>query len=480
MTEVAAQGAGESTGLKTVLLAAAALAILSIAAAIVSDGFIEADAATHFAYARFALHEPWVFVNIWARPLTTALFALPAAFAGRLGVRIISLACAIGCGLLAWRIAILQRYRWPALAAIFTFGQPLLFLHSFSEMTELPFALLLAAVFWAYRTERWSLFAILGALLPMGRPEGFGVVALIAAALLLHKKPWCILILPLPLVIWSYAGWIVDFRAGHWWKWLIVHWPYASMSDYQPGSFLHFVMRLPMLVSPVALPAMLIGCGLSLRARPLRDSHQSRCQFLIAAIPLTVLVIHSLLYWRGRLSSNGELRYLLIASPFWGLLSAAGWEWIWNRLHLPRPTAWAALAVVAAGAVNWQTNVVPLKMSADWQSAERLVRWYETTPMRKDYPRLVFAHPGIEYYLTEKERDSMASIVSKKSTVLDDPPGCLLVWDPGYSGMNSDPGYDVTVPEALAAGWREIPVPGRVGPGWRFFLSSQSIAPQPG
>ena len=49
---------------------------------------------------------------------------------------------------------------------IFTLAQPLAFLHSFAELTELPFALLLAGAFWAYVRRRWWAVAILAGLLP--------------------------------------------------------------------------------------------------------------------------------------------------------------------------------------------------------------------------------------------------------------------------------------------------------------------------
>src|SRR3954449_5139691 len=76
-------------------------AILSIAASLASQGFLEADGCTHYLYARFALSEPHYLVNIWGRPICTALYALPAVLGGRFGVRCCSLLLAIGCGLVA-------------------------------------------------------------------------------------------------------------------------------------------------------------------------------------------------------------------------------------------------------------------------------------------------------------------------------------------------------------------------------------------
>ena len=88
---------------------------LSIWAAIKSEGFLEADACTHYQYARFAFQQPHYFVNVWGRPICTAVYSVPAALGGRLGVRFMSLVLALGCSLVAYRIA--QNERQPLAGA---------------------------------------------------------------------------------------------------------------------------------------------------------------------------------------------------------------------------------------------------------------------------------------------------------------------------------------------------------------------------
>src|SRR4051812_40449783 len=163
-----------------ILIAVVAFSGMSIWGSVTSEGFLEADSCTHYLYARFAFTEPHYLVNVWGRPLCTGLYALPALFARRAGVRAASLALALCCGFLAHAIARRQRFRWPALALIFTLAQPLVFLHSFSELTELPFAALIGAAFLAYQRRQFLLMTCLVALSPLGRPEGFGFIALAA------------------------------------------------------------------------------------------------------------------------------------------------------------------------------------------------------------------------------------------------------------------------------------------------------------
>jgi len=277
---------------------------------------------------------------VWGRPLFTALYALPAAYGGLIGAHVLSLALAVGCALVAQSIARGQGYRWPVLALVFTLAQPLVFLHSFSELTELPFALLLGAAFLAYQRRRWLILAILTGLGPLARPEGFGFLLLAAVALVAHRRSWWLLVLPIPLLLWNHAGWVISGSQGPWWGWLPGNWPYSKQSLYESGHVLHFVALLPAVTSPLVFPATLLGVWRSfVDATP--DVHLARCQRLIAIIPLLILVGHSLLYATGKLASSGELRYMLVVAPFWGLLSARGWEWVFARFNRRRTVTWA-------------------------------------------------------------------------------------------------------------------------------------------
>src|SRR3954471_15038112 len=88
-----------------ILLAITIFSSLSLYLAAKSEGFLEADSCTHYLYARFAITEPHYLVNIWGRPLVTGLYALPAFYFKRMGVRATSLILALLCGFVAYAIA---------------------------------------------------------------------------------------------------------------------------------------------------------------------------------------------------------------------------------------------------------------------------------------------------------------------------------------------------------------------------------------
>src|SRR3989440_6187180 len=239
-------------------------------AAIYSRGFLEADGCTHFLYSRFVWQEHHLITNVWGRPFCTAIYAIPALF-HRQGVRTASMIMAVGIALITFNIAKRQNHRLPALAGVFLLGQPILFLHSFSELTEIPFALLVTIALWTYQTRRFLTLAIIVALMPTARPEGFGFIGLAIAAFILHRRAYLIPILMLPLALWSFAGW-AQFGMAHpwyikWWRWLPENWPYAMESLYHKRHLLYFMGILPAVILPIVFPFMWIGVWRSFKSK---------------------------------------------------------------------------------------------------------------------------------------------------------------------------------------------------------------------
>jgi hypothetical protein len=456
------------------LLALAIFCSASIGYAIRSPGFLETDSLTHYLYARFALTERHYLVNIWGRPLVTGLYAVPAALGGRLGVRLTSLVLALACGFIAYAIARGQKYRLPGLALLFTLAQPLVFLHSFSELTELPFAALLGMAFLAYQRRQFLVMTALIGLSPLARPEGFGFIVLAALALIAHRRARWIPLLIVPLALWDFAGWKMFGspqyqtnlpRPLHWVLWLKQNWPYAPTSLYDSGSIFHFLLLMPAVMSPLIFPALCVGVARAF-ARDISSGTDwkpvLRVDCLIALIPLLILVGHSILYAAGKMASSGEMRYMAVVAPFWGILAARGWGWTFERLKWRHPFLWACLFAAAPAFVNWQPQiagrligyrVLPLTLQQDMVIANRVAGLYRATDRSILYPHLLAAHPGVYYFLDRSPTSGLNSPQWNKQTIAEPLPGIMLVWDPVYGVYNSDANRSVKESDIEAAGW---------------------------
>jgi hypothetical protein len=457
-------------------------AALSTWCSVKSVGFLEADAMTHYMFARFSFREWSYFVNVWGRPLCTAVYAIPANLFGVTGARAMSLVMAVATGLVCYRIAKNQKSRMPAMAAILLFAQPLYFAHSFSELTEIPFALVAILAFWAYQSRNFLAMTLLVGIAPTGRPEGLGLMVLAIMALIAHNRWHYLLILPVPCLLWSYFGWVSWDRPGDlpWYFWLKKNWPYAAKSAYGSGAWYYFIGILPVILSPMMFPFLFVGIarllndwGLAVRARIRRpnrfavgvvasprhahaelSAHLRRCAFFLVAIPLAVLVVHSFLRTFGLMASSGEPRYLLSVAPFWALVVARGWEWTWDNFRLPAPFLVAALFATTPIFANRYYQVFPLRLYDGDLMGKAVGDWYKSTPgLAQEYPRVMATPPSVYFFLDLSQSDPVRGAAWGKENATRLTPGTILIWDPIFGQSNADRNLIIPKDELEGLGW---------------------------
>ncbi len=479
-----------------VWLAGGLFAILSISAAITSSGFLEADACTHYLSASFGFRQPLRLVSVWDRPLFMLLYTPGAAWGGVIGARMVSLVFALLCAWCAWRIAARLGMRRPELAFVFTLAQPLLFLHSFAEMTELCFAAVIGLAFLVFLDRRWGWMACLIAVSPLGRPEGFGFVLLAAVALIAWRQWKWLAILPMGLLAWTLAGWLLwrrpdyGYGSANFLAWLPKQWPYSGTSAYESGPLLlwqtqsngvstsSFLMRLPMLISPLLFPFLLVGTGALARNAPTAmRSREGWGRIAVLAIPWGILAGHSLLWWRGLMASNGELRYLLVTAPMWGVMGALGWEWCAERWGIRRPMLVAGILAVLPVFANLYFRVVPLPLYEDDLLAKDVAAWYSSSDLRKEYPRLTASYIAVYLYMDYSPTDWGRTVLWGRKMVAERPPGVVLIWDEINGTKNADASMVVSLDDLRTNGWREIKTFERADRVWRAFLSPEPASP---
>lgn len=461
----------------SVWIAAFIFSLLSISAAATSWGFLEADACTHYISASFGFRQPLRLVSVWDRPLFMLLYTPGAALFGVMGARLTSLAMALLCAWSAWRIAARLNFRRPELAVIFTLGQPLLFLHSIAELTELCFAAVIGLAFLCFLDRRWLPMALLLAISPLGRPEGFGFIAVGALALIAYRKWLHVLILPTGLLAWTIAGWILwgrpDYGHGPFNPlfWLPDQWPYSGTSMYEAGPLLFwktqqtgdvatsFLMKLPMLIGPLLFPFLLVGTFLMLRSwRTDALTYLGRAKLASILLPWLILAGHSFLWWRGLMASNGELRYLLVTAPLWAVIGAYGFE----HLILPIRSRIGAMALAGCLALlpavaNLRYHVVPLPFYDDDKLARQVAQWYAADQdLQRNYPRLTASYIAVYLYLEYSPTDWSRTVLWGKDMVKEAPPGVVLIWDEINGTKNADANMCITREELETHGWRQI------------------------
>ena len=147
---------------------------------------------------------------------------------------------------------------------------------------------------------------------------------------------------------------------------------------------------------------------------------------------------------------------MLVVSPFWGLLAAKGWEWVFSRCRLQSAVGWAGIAALVPAFSNSFYKVIPLQPTKESIRAEQAAKWYGQYEGRAAYPKLIATHREINFYLDISPTDWDKCAEWKTETVLNPPGGVLLIWDPIYGQYNSDKNLTMTAERIRQAGWVQV------------------------
>ncbi len=304
----------------------------------------DADAAFHYRNLRETAANPQAGLSSWARPLYVAMMIVPA-LGGPFSVKTFS---ALISAVLMWqtvRMAEDLRMSNSILAGPLVLLQPLAFAMASDTMTEIPMALGIVCAIRLWWSGRFLASSVLVAFLPLVRPEGFFLLPIWGAMLLAGKKPYYVLVLGLGVISWIIACLVIvgePFYFIRAWSW-----PLISNESCGRGSPFHYVVNWPRYCGPVLSLLFLFGVVPSVRTT----------MRLPLSVWLTVIFVHSVLWWRGWCASVGILRILVCTSAITSIICLYGLNFIggsgwWRMLPLWLRSSALVCAAVAALATS--------------------------------------------------------------------------------------------------------------------------------
>lgn len=176
--------------------------------ATLSNATWDDDCPTRYFNVLQAFSKPETFVNLWNRPLFVILFALPAHL-GKISIPIVMSTLAGFTGYYLYLSAKKMKVKYALVVIPFLLMQPFYFGVGRDAMTEPLAASLIVFGLYAMLNEKWLLFAILGALIPLARVELIPLLSIWGLILLLKGQWKFIPILAFGVLLWNIAGWII-------------------------------------------------------------------------------------------------------------------------------------------------------------------------------------------------------------------------------------------------------------------------------
>ncbi|MDQ7778758.1 MAG: hypothetical protein RDV41_03485 [Planctomycetota bacterium] len=419
-----------------------ALLLLAYVAACVvfsflAAGFYQKDEVLHWLISRYAWAHPWLFLDIWGRPLVTFLYAFPARF-GVLPARWLSILIGVGVIILTRRIAREMGLKSTIMTAFLTMTQPFFFLLSFCILTELTFALVLAAGMLLLLRKRLILSSLMISLTPLARPEGFPLVFLWACLILAGRKAdsrterlVSVLALAAGTFVWNLCGFIATSDA----LWLAHSFPWGGETGfYGHGSLLHYVAFLPVITGVAAFPFFVVGMTGMVARR--------RFQFLFWIFN-GIFLVHMLLWTFGLMRSAGYVRYFVSVSPVIALISGYGWERAMDffrraeakpgmagRLRRLRLSLTAVVVLLAtANAVVVAALLQPIEPLPEQVCVGRAAAWHREHCATHRVPQ-TFCSTPLFFFVSGLDRfDGAKHPVPTRENLSRAEPGSIFIWD---------------------------------------------------
>ncbi len=411
------------------------------------------DSGYHFLFARWAYHHPHYFVSVWARPLFTLLYSLPAQL-GYGAAKFFTVTISLAAAWQTFQLARQIKFDRSELAIPLLFLQPSFFLLSSTVLTETLFALVFVIALRLHLSGRIRIGMIVASLLILVRPEGFFIGLLwglwilriadcglrIADRPTFRKRQWTnvwrmwrqipqsairnpqLLLLASGMILWWLAAYVIARDP----LWIVHDWP----SDWRPdgkangtGHIWSYIVLLPLIVGPLLIAPFIAGLWRLLKRR----------EFTCGVSAFLVLfAAHSLMFWRGWFGSAGYARYFVCVSPAIALITLAGWNALAERRAKFFNTARGSLAVVviAASFLICVFYVDGWRFTRDARAVEEMSEWFRANerPISRlicsqAYMRIVFDRDQWEKPAFTNDRERNLELIRQS------PRQTLVFWD---------------------------------------------------
>lgn len=432
----------------------AVFAAIGIALAALYYDADQQDSGYHFLFARWAYHHPHYFVSVWARPLFTLIYSLPA----QLGYGTAKLFTVVVSLTTAWqtfRLARQIKFARAEMAVPLLFLQPSFFLLSSTVLTETLFALVFAVALRLHLSGRIKLGMLVASLLILVRPEGlfigvlWGLWVLFGTEFVVppsggsgsRTKPFRLKVglqtpfLASGMVLWWLAAYLITRDP----LWIVHDWP----PDWRPdgrangaGPIWRYVVLLPLIIGPVLVAPFIVGLWRLLKRR----------EFICGVSAFLILfAAHSLMFWRGWFGSAGYARYFVCVAPAIALITLAGWNELAERrarfFNAARNSFSAA--ALALSFVICVFYVDGWRFTRDAQAIEEMAEWFRAheRPVARlicsqAYMRIVFNRDHWESPALTSDRERNLEAINQW------PRQTLIFWDeetgPKWYGLRAE------------------------------------------
>ncbi|MDF1671989.1 MAG: hypothetical protein P1U41_00655 [Vicingaceae bacterium] len=302
-------------------------------------------------------------------------------------------------------------------------------------MTEILMCTILVLSLYCYLKENFILGTLILSFSLLARPES-NIVIPFFMLYLLYKKQF----IALPFIL---SGFIIFSFAGYFYYdnffWIITERPYFSKGTYGTGSFFHFILGYKQILGLVATFLFVLGM-ISLFIKKQYEEKKVALFLLVLFPAISVLLVHSFLWWTSLYTSAGYFRVLSTVIPLFALISFLGlntmFTWLEKRInktYINILTLIISALIVFGGLFNLQ---IDNRLMIEQDVLIKAANWYKSQGENK---KIYYLPPSFSYqarinpFTEEGTRDNMKYFGDKDKPSRNMKEGELLLWDGQYS-----------------------------------------------
>ena len=300
-------------------------------------GYGGADNIAHYQISRYSFKYPHLLLDLWGKPVYTALSA-PFAQFGYDMAKVFNLLTAVFTLFFSARIArqlFSDLFSSVVIVVLIAFS-PVFFLLATSCLTEMLFSFVVTYAVYLFIRKNYLLAAIVISFLPMVRSEGFVIMPVFAVALILTRSYRSVPFLLTGVVFYSIIGYFVFDDI----LWLVNRQPYSmGASLYGSGPLLHFVRHSPAIFGIPLLILIILGLIIwvwSIFPKFSLRNDNTVLFLLIAGSWLVYFAAHSYVWWKGTGGSLGLTRVIGGVIPLAAIAGMKSYEFFATRLKAKR------------------------------------------------------------------------------------------------------------------------------------------------
>ncbi|HRH68569.1 MAG TPA: tetratricopeptide repeat protein [Flavobacteriales bacterium] len=319
--------------------------LVSLIYGILSDAPWDDDCVVRYFHSQEVWSKPSHFFSMWNRPLFMIFFA-PTAFLGRTVMMVEMIGIGAISGWILYRALEKLGARHAHWVLPFFFFQAFYFSVSRNFLTEPLAVAVICLGLHALVHQRWTLFAMLGGLLPLARLE-LVVVLPIWGVILLQAGQWKKgLWMAVPMVIVMVLGYFVAEKDSLLWLVDETLGKEDTKNRYGHKDFWHYFQRFAYVTGPVVFYFLVIGL--------LERLSRLKVDLFITLQGMAILLLYVIFSWKLNMgNAAGFLRNLIPLTPFVALLAFDGLQ-AWQRAMSGPVVEEAPAPVPVAEAVSRQ------------------------------------------------------------------------------------------------------------------------------